>query len=84
MSIDQPPQNKMMTAPPVKKGFHFASDGIHAAAYIEAHTIEEAENTYHRIKLKLSDRPTLIVGASLDSAPEQSTPPEQTEEPTSS
>ncbi|HLH93544.1 MAG TPA: hypothetical protein VKW08_00355 [Xanthobacteraceae bacterium] len=50
MSIDQPPQNKMMTAPPAKKGFHFASDGIHFAEFIEAETIEAATEIYHRIK----------------------------------
>jgi hypothetical protein len=50
MSLDQPQKNKMMTAPPVKKGFHFASDGIYLAEFIEAQTIEEAEAIYHQTK----------------------------------
>ena len=50
MSLDQPPQNKMMTAPPAKKGFHFASDGLHFAEFIEAETIEEATEIYHKVK----------------------------------
>jgi hypothetical protein len=50
MSLDQPAQNKMVSAPPAKKGFHFASDGIHFAEFIEAATIDEATALYHRIK----------------------------------
>jgi hypothetical protein len=50
MAFDIPPKNKMMTAPPIKKGFHFASDGLHLAEYIEAATIEEATAIYHKIK----------------------------------
>jgi hypothetical protein len=43
-------QNKMVQAPPAKKGFHFASDGLHYAEYIEAATLEEATEFYHNIK----------------------------------
>jgi hypothetical protein len=49
MSIDAP-QNKMMIQPAIKKGYHFASDGLHFAQYIEAETIEEATAIYHKIK----------------------------------
>ena len=50
MSIDKPTSNKMMGTPPAKKGFHFAGDGVHAAMFIEAETIEEAEELYHKDK----------------------------------
>ena len=50
MSLDAPQQNKMMTTPPMKKGYHFAGDGIHFAEFIEAETIEEATAIYHKTK----------------------------------
>jgi hypothetical protein len=59
MSLDQAPQNKMMSFPPAKKGWHFASDGLHAAIFIEAETIYEAETLYHKVKKLL--RPDLPV-----------------------
>ena len=40
MSLDAPQQNKMMTTPPMKKGYHFAGDGIHFAEFIEAETVK--------------------------------------------
>jgi uncharacterized SAM-binding protein YcdF (DUF218 family) len=55
MSLDAPHKNKMMQAAPAKKGFHFASDGIHLAEFIEAASIEEAAEIYQRIK-----RPIII------------------------
>jgi hypothetical protein len=67
--IDEPTQNKMMTGPPMKKGFHFASDGIHFAEFIEAETIQEAQIIYHRVKRVLY--PT---GQPLPQEPAQSTP----------
>jgi hypothetical protein len=55
MSLDKPPQNKMMTeAPNEKCGWHFASDGIHKAMYVWAHSIEEAEKIYHGTKELIS------------------------------
>jgi hypothetical protein len=42
MSLDQPQQNKMMTAPPAKKAFHFSGDGIYHNLSIIAENIEEA------------------------------------------
>jgi hypothetical protein len=67
MSLDQPDKNKMMTAPPAKKEFHFAGTLEHFAEVVYAATIEEAEAIYHRIK-----RPT---GTIIGTAPrsEQST-----------
>lgn len=50
MSLDNPPKNKMMQAPLSKKGFHFASDGVHEAMFVEAASIEEAEAIYHDTK----------------------------------
>lgn len=50
MSLEQPPQNKMISTPPAKKGFHFAATAEYLAEYIEAETIEEAEAIYHTIK----------------------------------
>lgn len=50
MSLEAPNRNKMMTAPPVKKGFHFASDGLHFAEFIEAETVEEATAIYQKTK----------------------------------
>ena len=49
MALENSP-NKMVTNPPAKKGFHFAGTLEHAAAYIEAETIAEAETIYHKIK----------------------------------
>jgi len=53
MSLDAPQQNKMMAAPPVKKGFHFAATVQHFAEYIEAETIEEATAIYEKIKRRI-------------------------------
>lgn len=50
MSLDKPPKNKMIDTPPTKKGWHFPSDGVYAAAFIEAETIHEAEAIYHKTK----------------------------------
>jgi len=71
MSLDAPQKNKMMTAPPAKKGFHFASDGLHLAEFIEAETIKEAEAIYHEIKRLI----TPVVGGTV----EQSTASPSTE-----
>jgi len=50
MSLDVPNNNKMMTAPAAKKGFHFSSDGVHFAEFIEAETIEEASAIYNKVR----------------------------------
>jgi hypothetical protein len=42
MSLDGPPNDKMMNAAPVKKGFHFSGDGIWHNLSIEAENIQEA------------------------------------------
>ncbi|HEX3861299.1 MAG TPA: hypothetical protein VHY35_06355 [Stellaceae bacterium] len=63
------PQDKMMKAPPSQKGFHFASDGLHEAMFIEAASIEEAETLYHKTKKLLG------VGGTDETVPEQSTAP---------
>jgi len=75
--LDQPLQNKMMTAPPAKKGFHFASDGIHFAEFIEAETIEDAEAIYHTVKRVMSPAVAPIEAAVPD---QQSTTQEKMEE----
>jgi hypothetical protein len=54
MSLTAPTSNKMMQAAPAKKGFHFASDGVYLAEYIEAATIREAEAIYHKVKRLIS------------------------------
>jgi hypothetical protein len=50
MSLDQPQKNKMMTAPPAKKEFHFPATPEHLAEVVYADTIEEATETYHKVK----------------------------------
>jgi hypothetical protein len=76
MSIDQSPQNKMMTAPPGKKVFTFPGDGIWHPERIEAETREAAEAIYHTIKKLISGSPagTSTTPDVPPSAPEQSTP----------
>ncbi len=76
MSLDKPTKNKMMQAPPSKKGFHFASDGVHEAMFVEAASTEEAEAIYHNTK-KL-----LVVGGTeaTTEADEQSTGTPEKEE----
>ena len=42
MSFDQDQiKNKMIQTPPAKKGYHFASDGVHFAQFVEAASIGE-------------------------------------------
>ena len=65
MAVDKPIANKMMQAPPATKGFHFASDGIHLAEYIEAETIEAATAIYHKVK-RLIRPPEKSTGAQTD------------------
>jgi hypothetical protein len=81
MSLDEPQKNKMMTGAPVKKGFHFASDGLHFAEFIEAETIAEATAIYHQVKRRISDAPAVVAAltpaATPASAPEQSPTPMQ-------
>jgi hypothetical protein len=63
--MEQPAQNKMITqAPNEKSGWHFASDGIHKAAYIWAHTIEEAEKIYHKTKERITPNGSSVTPAS--------------------
>jgi hypothetical protein len=50
MSLDKPTRNKMMQAAPVQKEFHFASDGIYHAMAVQADSIEQATEIYHRTK----------------------------------
>jgi hypothetical protein len=42
MSIDKPARNKMMTAAPTQKEYHFSGDGIWHNMTVLAETIEEA------------------------------------------
>jgi hypothetical protein len=58
MSLNKPTQNKMMTAPPAKKEYHFAATAEHFAEVVLADTIQEAEETYHRVK-RLINPPAL-------------------------
>jgi len=81
MSLDEPQQNKMMTAPPAKKEFHFAGAGIWRNATILADTIEEAEKLWHETKQLINnwtDRswgdPKAVVDA-VDKVFQQSTAP---------
>jgi len=53
MSLDKPTKNKMIATPPSKKGFHFASDGVYEAMYVEAASIGEAETIYQKTKKPL-------------------------------
>ena len=62
MSLDQPQQNKMMTAPPAKKAFHFSGDGIYHNLSILADNIEEATKEW------------LAKRQLINTPPEQSTP----------
>ncbi len=62
-------KNKMMQAAPAKKGWHFPSDGLHFAEFIEAETIEEATTLYHKAKRLF---PTSAAGEAV--VAQQSTP----------
>jgi hypothetical protein len=73
MSLDQPPQNRMMIAPPAKKGFHFASDGLYFAEFVEAETAAEAEAIYQKVKRLMS--PAAGSAPAEMSDPASSTPP---------
>jgi hypothetical protein len=42
------------TPAPILSGFHFPTDGLHFAEYIEAETLEAATATYHKIKRLIS------------------------------
>jgi hypothetical protein len=57
MSLDKPQQNKMMTAAPDKKEYHFAASAEYCAAVVFARTIEEAEALYHKVKRPLRPAP---------------------------
>jgi hypothetical protein len=70
----------MISSPPIKKGFHFASDGIHFAEFIEAESVQEAEALYHQVKRVMSPAATPAVAP----APQQSTAALQTAEETAS
>lgn len=59
MSLDAPNANKMMTAPPAKKEFHFAATTEHFAEVVLALTIEEAEAIYHKIKRPIAAAPSI-------------------------
>jgi hypothetical protein len=60
MSLDKPTQNKMMTAPPAKKEYHFAATAEHFAEVVLADTIQEAEQTYHRVKRLINPPSTAL------------------------
>ena len=65
----------MIQTPVAKKGYHFAGDGKHFAEFIEAETIEEATDVYHKTKR------LLFPGAETEAAPaEQSTAPLESKE----
>jgi hypothetical protein len=72
MSLDEPQQNKMMTAPPAKKEFHFAATATHYAAVVYADTTAEAEVIYHQIKRAIGMPPPTINGPT-DASIQQST-----------
>lgn len=56
-----------------KHGFHFASDGLHMAEYIQAATIEDATAIYHKTK-------RLIDAGGIVSTPAPAGPNEQAAE----
>ncbi len=64
MSLDKPTRNKMMTAAPAKKEYHFAGNGIWHNRTILAETIEEAT------KLWLEQRELISTPARLEKAEE--------------
>jgi hypothetical protein len=74
MSFDENQiSNKMMTAPPDKKEFHFSGDGIWRNNAILAETREEAEKIWHSVKQLVNpEKPPVIVDTTA--AIEQSTP----------
>jgi hypothetical protein len=85
MSFDQPPRNKMIAEPEAKKGYHFPSDGIHFAEFIEAATTEEATAIYNKIKRVMSSEAAPVEAPIVEVVPkEQSTAPSQEEEQNSS
>jgi len=61
----------MITNPPEKKGFHFAATLEHAAEYVEAETITEAEAIYHKIKKPINQASNAQagVGGTVEPAP---------------
>jgi hypothetical protein len=61
--MEKPPQNKMMTTPPAKKEYHFAATAEHFAEFVLADTIQEAEETYHRVKRLINPPPALSTPA---------------------
>jgi hypothetical protein len=69
----------MLTTPPAKKGFHFTSDGIHFAEFIEAETIQEATAIYHKIKRPFPGQ-SAASPATPETPAEQSTPVEEIKE----
>jgi hypothetical protein len=72
MSLDSPKANKMMTAAPEKKEFHFAATTDYYAQVVYAFTSEEATEIYHKVKCRIN---------TLAGEPAQSTAtPEITEE----
>jgi hypothetical protein len=58
--LEKPIQNKMMQAAPVKKEFHFAPTAEHFAEVVLADTIQEAEETYHRVKRLINPPSTAL------------------------
>jgi hypothetical protein len=58
MSLDAPVNDKMMQAPPAKKGFHFTATAEHFAEFVEAESIEEATAIYQKIKRLINPAPT--------------------------
>jgi hypothetical protein len=82
MSLDFPNADKQITAAPAKKAFTFPGDGIWHPERIEAETREAAEAIYHTIKKLISGSPagTSTTPDVPPSAPEQSTPPAQSNE----
>jgi hypothetical protein len=54
MSLDTPPSNKMMTAAPAKKEYHFAATAEHYAEVVYAETTKAAELIYHKVKRSIA------------------------------
>jgi hypothetical protein len=72
MSLDQPPQDKMMTAPPAKKEFHFAGGGIWHNLTIHAEHIEDATKQWLSSR-KLINPPVEQSTVAPEPAPEENT-----------
>ena len=81
--LDQPPRNTMITGAPAKKQYHFAATAEYLAEVVHAASIEEAEATYRRVKLRVApdNSPDSTPGPTEEAPPKQSTPAAEPEAP---